>query len=609
MSGPGGMFDLSASASDAGGGLLGGLGGIASLLTGGLSSLFAPTAPSGGGGGSGGGEEPYTTAGGPFGIGSHTIPGLTAAPPTPTYAPTLQFGPIPAMAQTNSMPLTPLTPMAPLPGPSMGGMSMGGGGSMPSMGGGAPGQVVTPGMSAGGGPMPQQTPYMPQMSQQQMPFMAPDGSVQSPQQSQPAAAPYPASPMAQPQQMAPWQQAAMSQLQQSGISPASMSQALMPTALAYTEQPQGQTAQANGLVPPPPPYIPTVGGNGQVQSPQGQPPQGGIVNLIGAAAAYPQMLSSNLQGAMDNVNAFNTALKEGSKQIEGAAEVVKQGILGPAQKEVEDELGKPQFAATGADGQPKEMTLPEYRKMLRGAIQAINEDVDKLQGQYQNVGTDKEDTDRGHEEAEAFASGFPKAQRGGLMKMLEHGFEMSNIATSKGAIAQTIAMKQNQQATLQAQADKLDARVDAVRNRYQRTAEVANQAAQHMRDSYYKSADTMLSGVKGINELQAQTLRAYIADKHAEGQIEQMQQQNALTAAKIGHEADMKGMELQEKAAEAGQKGYQEAMKQKTQLVGDAIKKMKPSSAADLAKAMKQLMDTIDINPVPPAGAITEAKK
>lgn len=585
-----------------------------SSLIPGLGELFQGTPPSTSDAGGPAGIAPYTTAGGPFGIGSHTIPGLTAAPPTPTYAPTLQFGPIPAMAQTAPNPLTPLTPMTALPGPSSSGMLMGGVSMSSPINSPIP-QVITPGMSAGGGPMPQQTPYMPQMSQQQMPFMAPDGSVQAPQQPQPAAAPYPASPMAQPQQMAPWQQAVMSQLQQSGISPASMSQALMPTALAYTGQPQGQAAApASGLVPPPPPYIPTVGSNGQPQSPQGQqqgqqtPPQGGgIVNVISAISGYPKMLLDSLQQAQGSVDAFNGALKAGSTELEGAITTARQALLGPAQDEVREALTTPVATVTGENGQKKELTAPQYKRYLTNGIQALNEDIAKLNEQYQKVGAapetgseiaaDEAQKSTWHEEAQSFASGFPKKQQGGLMKMLESGFGKQNISESKGAIADDIAKLENQRAGLQAQAAGLDARIDVARNRFQKATELANKAAESMRSGYYDSAKAMVDGVKGMNQLQAETARGFISDQQHQGMIEQMQNQNALTAAKIWHEADMKGMELQEKAQEAGQKGYQATQQQRTTLVAELMKKLPPGKSPDYyAKAFNQLMDATNVD-------------
>jgi hypothetical protein len=572
------------------------------LLTGNPSQTMLQGGVSGGGGS----IAPQVQHYGPFGLLTKTIPGLVSAPPSPTYANSLQFGPIPAMAQTSPTPLTPMAMPMPLAGPSGSGMMVGGS-MMPSIGSGPMPQVSTPGM-APSPPVPVQASYAPQMGgQPSMPFMSPYTPQPAGPQAQ-AAAPYPAAAPAAPQ-MSPWQATAMNQLQQAGISPASMSQALMPTIMAAQ---QGQAAApALSMVPNPPPFIPMAGsaGAGQpgvpVQGANVAPSEGGLPNIIGAAAGYPQMLAQGLQGAMDNVASFNNALKEGSKQIEGAAEVVKQGILGPAEKEVEDELGKPIVEAGG-----KQLTLPAYRKVLRDAVQEGNKQIDDLQTQYQNVSLDQDDKDRAQEEAQAFTGSAPKKAQGGLMKWASRGFEMSDIAASKGAIANEIAMKQNQQAGLQAQTKALDDRVDAIRNRYQKASELAYKAAQDMRDNYYKIADTMLGGVKGINELQAQTIRGSIADMQHQGQIEQMQQQNALTASKIGHEAEMKGMELQEKAQEAGQKGYQEAQKQRSQLVIEMMKKLPAAQQPDaLSKALKQFMDETSITATPSESAITEAKK
>jgi hypothetical protein len=589
------------------------------LLTGNPSQTMLQGGVSGGPGGS---IAPQVQHYGPFGLLTKTIPGLVSAPPSPTYANSLQFGPIPAMAQTSPTPLTPMAMPMPLAGPSGSGMMVGGS-MMPSIGSGPMPQVSTPGM-APSPPVPVQASYAPQMGgQPSMPFMSPYTPQPAGPQAQ-AAAPYPAAAPAAPQ-MSPWQATAMNQLQQAGISPASMSQALMPTIMAAQ---QGQAAApALSMFPNPPPFIPMAGsaGAGQpgvpVQGANVAPSEGGLPNVIGAAAGYPAMLAQGLQGAMDNVNSFNNALKEGSKQVEGAAEVVKQSILGPAEKEVKDELATPQFTATDKDGKEQTMTLPEYRKHLRASIQAGNEEINKLQTAYENVGktpeigteieTEQKEKDRRHEEAEGFMQGQPKKAQGGLMKWAERGFELSDIAAEKGVIANKIAMQEHQQGQLQQQAAYLDSRVDAIRNRYQKASELAYKAAQDMRDNYYKIAETMLGGVKGINELQAQTIRGSIADMQHQGQIEQMQNQNALTAAKIQEEATKNAQNIEFQTANAGRQAYQAAQHDKTLLVTEMMKKLQPNLPPDkLAKALQQFMSEIDISKVEPPGITTaEAKK
>jgi hypothetical protein len=577
-----GGVSTDAIAGGVGAGLLGPLGG----LLGGFASLFGGGGGSSSGGGaasSNGAFAPSQMSYGPFGLLTKTLPGSVGDAPAPTYANTLQFGPIPAMASTSPTPLTPMAGLTPLPGPApSSGAAMGMAPSENFGGGPNIGMGSSPG-AAPSSPTPASPQLMPQLPQQpSMPYATPFNPAQSTSpEAQPSGVGGGAPAQAAPP-ITPWQRAALDQMAQAGtLSPASISQATMPTVLSGTV-----TNGPPTLVPPPPPYQSMMAQPMAPYTPNvnGMPiteDAAGHANLLSAAAGYPAMLAQNLNQSKENVAAFNHALLQGSAEIEQAAQVVKDGIMAPAKKEMDD------LQASG---------MLETMKDLNHAIQKANAKAFDLSEAADNVGLDQADHERAHKTGEAFAGGGK--QRANFIDFISGGVE-TQTATAK---ANTLRLQAAQQQELvkgyMTQMAALREQFNKAKDRYMKSQELAETAANDMRQNYYKAADAMLGGVKGINELQTQSIRASIADQQHQGLVEQQATANQLTRDKMQEAADANKMKINADLAKEESKGYQEAEKRRNELVGEAMKKLRPGMTPEqISKALSQFMKQVDVKP------------